>query len=227
MDVKMSMNEMFKTESLRDLVFFPLLFNVVGLFFMGLLYVAYPETTIGSTQFNFVVYLSVFIVEWLLAFIVIRRFRKKNIRLKEFIIPKKEFRWMPAIVVFVSLNVLFAIYVLHPLIPIPPMKNLDLTQLLFFFVLAPVTAGFVEELIWRGHFVEKLLAKGYSESKAVLFSAISFAFIHGFFILDKLIVTFLFGLIAGIYYARERNLVVLTVTHVVLDVIAFALKIVV
>ena len=221
----MTWDEKFKTESLRDLIYFPLLFNVVGSFLIGLLYVISPASAVGSSQFNFVIYFSMFIVEWLLAFIVIRRFRKKNILLKEFITPKKRFRLVPAILVFVSLNVLFTIYILYPLIPIPSMKNLDIIQLLFFLVLVPVTAGFVEELIWRGYFIERLLAKGYNDSKTVLFSAISFAFIHGFFILDKLIVTFLFGMIAATYYTRERNLIVLIVTHVVLDIIAFALKI--
>jgi len=32
-------------------------------------------------------------------------------------------------------------------------------------------------------------------------------------------------LIAGIYYLHERNLIVLMVAHIVLDVVAFALKI--
>jgi len=47
------------------------------------------------------------------------------------------------------------------------------------------------------------------------------AFIHGFLIPDKLVVTFLFGTIAGGHYVRERNLPVLIASHVVLDVIAF------
>ena len=224
MDVKKASNEVFKTESLRDMVYFPLLFNAVGLLVIGLLYALSPGTAVGSTQFNFVVFLSAIITEWVLAFIVIRRFRKQGIVLKGFVMPAKEFRWIPAILVFLSLNVLFAVYMLYPLIPIPPMRDLSLLQLLFFLVLDPITAAFVEELIWRGYFTEKLLAKGYTEWKSVLYSSVSFAFIHGFFIPDKLGVTFLIGLIAGIYYIRERNLVVLMGTHLTFDIIGFALK---
>jgi len=176
-----------------------------------------------AVDFNSLQYL-VFIIEWVVAFIVIGRLRRQGLPLKGFIMPRKEFKWIPAFLVFVSLNMLLIVYLLYPLIPIPSMGHLSLLQLLFFLALLPVTAGFVEELIWRGYFIEKLLAKGYSEWKTILFSSISFAFIHGLLV-DKLIVTFLFGLIAGIYYLRERNLVVLMGTHTVVDIVGFALKI--
>jgi len=70
---------------------------------------------------------------------------------------------------------------------------------------------------------EGLLASGRTEHKAILLSSVSFAVIHGFFLVDKIIVTTLFGAIAGLYYVRERNLPVLMATHVALDVIAFSL----
>jgi len=106
---------------------------------------------------------------------------------------------------------------------IQPWRNLDAFQLVYFIAAQPLTAGFVEELIWRGYFVEKLLRMGNSEWRSIIFSSISFAFIHGFWLVDKMAVTFLFGIIAGAYYVRERNLAVLIVTHVTLDIVAFAL----
>jgi membrane protease YdiL (CAAX protease family) len=69
---------------------------------------------------------------------------------------------------------------------------------------------------------EGLLASGRTEHKAILLSSVSFAVIHGFFLVDKIIVTILFGAIAGLYYVRERNLPVLLATHVALDVITFS-----
>ena len=108
---------------------------------------------------------------------------------------------------------------------IQPWRNLDAFQLVYFVAAQPLTAGFVEELIWRGYFIEKLLKMGNSQWRTIVFSSISFALIHGFWIVDKLAVTFLFGTIAGAYYVRERNLVVLMVSHVILDIIAFALTI--
>jgi len=41
--------------------------------------------------------------------------------------------------------------------------------------------------------------------------------------MDKILITALFGVIAGLYYVRERNLLVIMATHVVVDVIAFSL----
>jgi len=105
----------------------------------------------------------------------------------------------------------------------PTVGKSDLPRLIFYLMLSPVTAGFVEELIWRGYFIEKLIATGKTKWRAIILSSISFAFIHGFLALDKLAVTFLFGIIAGAYYVSERNLLVLMGSHVVLDVIAFGL----
>jgi len=103
------------------------------------------------------------------------------------------------------------------------MGDLNAFHILFYLAINPITAGFVEELIWRGYFIEKLLATGRSELKSIVYSSISFAFIHGFIVLDKLVVTFLFGLIAGAYYVKERNIPVLIAAAIVVDVIAFAL----
>jgi len=61
--------------------------------------------------------------------------------------------------------------------------------------------------------------------RAIIYSSISFAFIHGVILVDKLVVTFLLGIIAGLYYVKERNLPVLLVSHVILDVITFGLSI--
>ena len=85
-------------------------------------------------------------------------------------------------------------------------------------------AGFVEEIIWRGYFIEKLIASGRTEREAIIYSAASFAFTHGIMIWDKLIVTFIWGLIAGLYYVRERNIPELMITHIVIDIIAFWLS---
>lgn len=130
--MKRASSEVFKGESLRGLVYFPLLFNAVGLLVMGLLYTLSPSTVVGSTEFSFVMFLLAVVMDWGLLFVVVRRFRKQGIVLKKLIMPAKEFRWIPAILVFFSLNVLFAVYILYPLIPIPPMRGLSVFQLLSF-----------------------------------------------------------------------------------------------
>ena len=216
-----------KDESLRDLIYFPIIFNVVGLSAIGLLYAVSPEYLADPGILNTVVLACLFLPWWLLASIVIRRLRRRNTSIKEFILPKREFSPLLALLVFILLNVLFAVYMVIALTcgRISPMTGLHSLQIVFFILLVPVTAGFVEELIWRGYLIDKLLATGRSETMAVLYSSISFAFIHGFLLIDKLAVTFLFGIIAGAYYVRQRNLLVLMTAHVMVNMLGYGLTI--
>ncbi len=95
-----------------------------------------------------------------------------------------------------------------------------------FIVLAvPVQAAFCEELIWRGHINPEYEARGRTDFSALVLSAISFALIHGIFLIDKLILTFILGLVAGFYYLRERNLLPLMVSHSIADLWTFTLTV--
>jgi len=213
-----------KNGSLRDLASFPILHNVVGLIVFALIYSS--GSAADYELLNYVLYSGVFVTHWLVVFVVIRRFRRRGLSLKEAVASKKGLRWVPALLVFVSVNVLFSIYMGAALYlgrVSPPMSGLSLFSTVFYLVLQPVIAGFVEELVWRGYFIERLLARGFSEWKSIVLSSVSFAFIHGFTVVDKLAVTFTFGLIAGTYYVRERNLPVLMISHVVADMVGFGL----
>ncbi|MBN2146895.1 MAG: CPBP family intramembrane metalloprotease, partial [Anaerolineales bacterium] len=57
----------------------------------------------------------------------------------------------------------------------------------------------------------------------VLLSSLSFAAIHGVFLPDKLLVTFLLGIISTVYYLKERNLAPLMLTHWFVDMWSFGL----
>lgn len=216
-----------KEGSLRDLVYFPIIFNVVGLPVILLMYALSPEHSVDSGTLNTAVLASLFVPWWLLTFVIIRRLKRQGVDIREFISPKKKFNSFSAILIFVVLNTLFQAYMIVSVTygRIPPMTNLHPLQIVFFIALVPLTAGITEELIWRGYFIDKLLASGRSETKAIIYSAISWSFIHGFFLPDKIAVTFLFGVIAGFYYLRQRNLLVLILTHTTVDVISYALTI--
>jgi membrane protease YdiL (CAAX protease family) len=209
--------------SFRDLIYFPVAYNAVGLVLLAALYVASPGHSPGAETLNVVLYTGVLITHWTLAYIVARRIGAEGVR--ELIRPKKRVNWLAAALVFAALNALFTSYIVLGLRTgrIPLMVGPSIPQAIFYLVVNPLTAGVVEELVWRGYLIEGLLASGRTEPKAFLLSSISFAFIHGFFLVDKIVVTTLFGIIAGLYYVRERNLPVLMATHVALDVIAFSL----
>ncbi len=123
-----------------------------------MLFVLSPEHFVAPEILNAALYSGVVITHWSLFYVIARRLRKEGI--KKIIIPKRKFRWLPSILAFVSLNVLFTTYMILALsyARIPPWGQLNLPQLVFYLALNPITAGFVEELIWRGYFIEKLLA---------------------------------------------------------------------
>jgi len=213
--------------SLRDLVYFPLFFNMVALVATGLSFVFLPELMLDYGQMMFMIYLSVFLAELLLAYFLTRRLRNTDMSIRSLITPKRRLRWLPATTVFIALNALFIVYIGVALWTgyVTSFTGLSSLQVIFFIVLAPLAAGFVEELAFRGYLIEIMLKKGLTENRLVVYSAVSFALIHGFFIIDKLIMTFVFGLIAGFYYVRERNLPVLIVSHVVVDVVTFGMSV--
>lgn len=219
--------EMHGEPSSRDLVYFPLLFNIVALGLIGILYAFLPDIMVEYSQMMFNMYLIVFLTEWILAFSLIRRLKEREVTMSQLAMPKKKIRWLPAAAVFTSLNVLFISYTVLAIWAgrIEPLSGLYPLQITFLVVAAPLAAGIVEELAFRGYLIEESIRSGFSEKKAVLYVAISFALIHGFFVIDRLLVTFVFGLIAGFYYVRERNLPVLIFSHVIVDIVTFSLVI--
>jgi membrane protease YdiL (CAAX protease family) len=127
--------------------------------------------------------------------------------------------------VFVALNAVFGIYTAY-LWRTGTMRTyhgLSPWQIVFLLSVTPLTAGLVEECIWRGYIIPSVETRGRARWAAILLSSISFALIHGVFLPIRLLVTFVWGVIAGFYYTRERTLVPLIVTHVVVDVWSFGL----
>jgi len=127
--------------------------------------------------------------------------------------------------VFVIFNAIFAVYmtILWMSGGLRAFASLSIWQRIFLIGLVPISAGFCEELIWRGYIITRLEARGRRRWPAILLSAASFALIHGIFLLDKLLVTFLLGIVAGLYYIKERNLVPLMVAHTIVDLWSFGL----
>ena len=56
-----------------------------------------------------------------------------------------------------------------------------------------------------------------------MISSVSFALIHGVFFPDKLLFTFLIGLILGFYYQKKRLLLPLMLTHWIMDLWSFGI----
>jgi membrane protease YdiL (CAAX protease family) len=186
---------------------------------------------LSSSEVQFYAYVLVFAVEWVFALLLIRQTASGGKHLRTLIAPGGQiwaFRKLPAVVIFLVFNAALAGYVLITSAVHggwPRFPELVAWQRAFMLLALPITAAFCEELIWRGHLIPQLEARGRTQAAAILLSAISFACIHGVFFPDKLLLTFVLGVAAGVYYVKERNLIPLMVSHWVADVWTFALSV--
>jgi membrane protease YdiL (CAAX protease family) len=204
-----------------------------ALLIFGVIYATRPPTSpqalasdFGQTQFVLSVF--ILIVEWVFALLLIRRYRRSCLSLRLLFSRTTDllgFRWKPAILLFVAFNALFILYVRYLIARMPSLtyRGLNGIQVLQLVVLTPITAAFTEELIWRGHIISGLELRGRRPWAAILISAASFSLIHGIFLPDRLLVTFLLGILTGYYYVRERNLIPLMFTHWFVDVWSFGI----
>ena len=91
-------------------------------------------------------------------------------------------------------------------------------------VLTCVTAGVVEELIFRGYLIPRLHILFKNSYLPVLFSALLFGAAHiGYGTVINMLVPFLLGLIFGVYYQKYRNLKVLIFCHFFIDFLSLTL----
>ena len=188
-------------------------------------------SSIQPAQAQFLAYVFVFIVEWIFAILLLRQRAAEGKTLASIMAPDGQifkFRLLSALGLFIIFNVLFILYI--PLVTAlygrwPSLSELALWQRMFMILVIPLQAAFCEELIWRGHIIPELKARGRSDFAAILLSALSFALIHGIFLIDKLLLTFILGLVTGFYYLRERNLFPLMLSHYIVDLWTFALSV--
>jgi membrane protease YdiL (CAAX protease family) len=182
---------------------------------------------IPAGQVTFGLYLLIAVVEWSLALSIVRRLRRSGRSVMELIAPHGHpwrFKWLPTALIFAGINAIIAamMIVLAALQSASPefsyYEGLRPWQLLLFVTLIPVSAGFCEELIWRGYAIQRLEARGRGRWSTILISAVSFALIHSPLHWPF---TFLFGLVTGYYYTRERNLLPLMIAHAIVDFWSF------
>lgn len=184
-------------------------------------------TLIPAGQVTFGLYVLIAIVEWSLAISIMRRLRRAGGSPMDLIAPHGHpwrFRWLPTALMFVGANVIIGglmvvLVALESASPGPSYyEGLRRWQLLLFVVGIPVSAGFCEELIWRGYVITRLEARGRGRWMVILLSAVFFALIHSPLHWPF---TFLFGIVTGYYYVRERNLIPLMIAHAIVDFWSF------
>ncbi len=196
------------------------------------LYYVQPETVSGITTgaVRAATDILIFIVEWVFAISIIVQYYRAGLSIKQMIVPHgniSRIHWLSAILLFACWNMLFALYMLalrkfYPSIT-DVYQGLPFWVRLVQLILIPITAAFCEELIWRGYIPTQMELRGFRFWPVVFLSSLSFATIHGIFLPDKLLVTFLMGTVATVYYLKERNLAPLMITHWIVDLWSFGL----
>jgi membrane protease YdiL (CAAX protease family) len=213
----------------------PVILNIGAILLIGGMYAFRYAASAGSTfavveigygQIQFALSILIIIVEWFFALLLIIRYNKSGASIWGLFSRDGRifrFRWGPAILLFIAVNAVWIIYILYLSARMPDLSYRDMNpfQISLFLLLMPITAAFTEELIWRGHIITGFELRGKKPRFALVISAASFALIHGVFFPDKVLVTFLLGLIMGFYYQRERSLVPLIITHWLLDLWSF------
>ena len=89
-----------------------------------------------------------------------------------------------------------------------------------FFVTAAISAGFCEELVYRGFGITALVGRGLRIWQAVILSSFSFVFIHGLGGLYAFPVFFAGGLLYAYLYLSRRNLLRPMIIHSLGDMTA-------
>lgn len=214
----------------------PVILNLGAVLLYGAYYALlaiYPTAVEGVTQaqVQFLAYVFVFVVEWAFALLLIARVARHGSSLRSLLAPTEElfaFRKLPAVAIFLFFNAALGIYVVVATGIYgqwPRLNELQPWQRAFLLLPVPITAAFCEELIWRGHLIPELESRKRARSAAIVLSAVSFAAIHGIFLVDKLVLTFILGLGTGFYFVRERNLLPLMFSHFVADLWTFGLSV--
>lgn len=186
--------------------------------------------SVDLTQPLFWLYVAVFVINWGLVLFVFWKLKREGESVRDLIAVDGNplrFNWKPALILFLVFNSIWVIYVnAYAWLTgqWPSYSGLEMWQKIIFIGLFPISAGFTEELFWRGFVITQIESAGQPSKQAILFSAIGFALVHGIFFPDKLASTFLLGLVAGCYYTRERKLLPLMLTHAFMDIWSYGLS---
>jgi membrane protease YdiL (CAAX protease family) len=92
----------------------------------------------------------------------------------------------------------------------------------FALIFSAFTAGFTEELIFRGYLLPRFEIIFKNSYVAVFISSLLFALMHfGYGTIINAIAPFIIGAIFAIHYLKYRNIVFLIIFHFLWDMLAF------
>jgi membrane protease YdiL (CAAX protease family) len=203
----------------------------LGLTVAGALFQRRAQSTPGVLQEhpNVVpLYLSVIAAEWLLVYGVWAGIRKRGLGLRDLV----SGRWNSAQQVLIDLVLAVVVWILWIGIQagvgrLMPSQAKSVSALLpqrlvevVLWIACSLTAGFCEEVAFRGYFQKQFTAITRSPAAGVVLQAILFGIAHGYQGLRAIIMIILFGLLYGILAWWRRSLRPGIVLHAWSDIYA-------
>ncbi len=89
-----------------------------------------------------------------------------------------------------------------------------------FFILIALSAGFCEELVYRGFCISGVSGRGLPVWAAVIIATLSFVFVHGIGALFAFPLYFISGLLFAALYLWRKNLLLPMIVHCLIDLSA-------
>jgi membrane protease YdiL (CAAX protease family) len=129
--------------------------------------------------------------------------------------------YIAVVVIIIPVRILINLFGFHQ--ASPRMETLK-SILLHYPLMVPfvcMTAGIVEEYVFRGYLQPRLEAVFKSPWPAILISAVCFGAVHyAYGTIDNVVGPFFIGVIFSIYYWKYRNIYTLIICHFLIDMIS-------
>lgn len=174
-------------------------------------------------------YVPILILEWLVVWFIYAGVRRRGVTLKELI----GGRWQTAKNVIVDGILALAVCaamlliggILSRLLPASTAKGIDIILPqgafeMFIWVCVSITAGFVEELVFRGYLQTQFVRMGLPAAFAVIAQAVVFAGGHLYEGRNSVVVIFVYAVLFGLLTIWRKSLRPGMVGHAIFDAIA-------
>jgi membrane protease YdiL (CAAX protease family) len=210
-----------------------LLIVLVGFPFVYILYSLTPMAKELFTKNNIDFYIpfwsGIIILHWISLFIVKAFLKQENKKLKDIGYGLNGKKTMILVVSYLVLALLIFGFTEWSLnyVPIDQEKLANLSnfypknsQQRLFFIVMVFTAGFCEEIIYRGFAITKLSDFKINKWIAIIPAGISFVFVQGIFAFDQFLFYFVLALIFGIIFVLSKKLLPNVILHLLFNLSA-------
>jgi membrane protease YdiL (CAAX protease family) len=188
---------------------------------VGIAFNQFPTDYFGDDYF-YIRWGSIGLLHWMNLFIVIALLKKKGLQLRDigFSFSKKALIYLGA---YLCLTIILALIEpnteqklrtqKYPLLPHDTIQN-------FYWILMCFTAGFCEEIIWRGYTIRMMINENHNKYTAVVIGSLLFVLMHGYSALTTpfyALFLLLFGILYGLVFLYTKKLELLMFIHMLYD----------